>query len=192
MENNVNSYVGVLQEDGYVFTTHGLEELYMTHLMCVGASIPVVMPRTAHELYAGKRVQIDAFPRISRKRVNGKRGVFAYLSCLDIELTDSTYENRYVKIYGKVMSNMDLIEGDGRVTSMHFEMECEVPTGNGRTVTALAPCRAFDNVARKMKSLKKGDMITVTGYISGDRESLRVVVNYYIKDEMQQSDLVVG
>lgn len=192
MENNVNSYVGVLQEERYVFTTHGLEELYMTHLMCVGASIPVVMPRTAHELYAGKRVQIDAFPRISRKRVNGKRGVFAYLSCLDIELTDSTYENRYVKIYGKVMSNMDLIEGDGRVTSMHFEMECEVPTGNGRTVTALAPCRAFDNVARKMKSLKKGDMITVTGYISGDRESLRVVVNYYIKDEMQQSDLVVG
>lgn len=192
MENNVNSYVGVLQEDRYVFTTHGLEELYMTHLMCVGASIPVVMPRTAHELYAGKRVQIDAFPRISRKRVNGKRGVFAYLSCLDIELTDSTYENRYVKIYGKVMSNMDLIEGDGRVTSMHFEMECEVPTGNGRTVTALAPCRAFDNVARKMKSLKKGDMITVTGYISGDRESLRVVVNYYIKDEMQQSDSAVG
>lgn len=192
MENNVNSYVGVLQEDRYVFTTHGLEELYKTHLMCVGASIPVVMPRTAHELYAGKRVQIDAFPRISRKRVNGKRGVFAYLSCLDIELTDSTYENRYVKIYGKVMSNMDLIEGDGRVTSMHFEMECEVPTGNGRTVTALAPCRAFDNVARKMKSLKKGDMITVTGYISGDRESLRVVVNYYIKDEMQQSDLTVG
>lgn len=192
MENNVNSYVGVLQEDRYVFTTHGLEELYMTHLMCVGASIPVVMPRTAHELYAGKRVQIDAFPRISRKRVNGKRGVFAYLSCLDIELTDGTYENRYVKIYGKVMSNMDLIEGDGRVTSMHFEMECEVPTGNGRTVTALAPCRAFDNVARKMKSLKKGDMITVTGYISGDRESLRVVVNYYIKDEMQQSDSAVG
>lgn len=192
MENNVNSYVGVLQEDRYVFTTHGLEELYMTHLMCVGASIPVVMPRTAHELYAGKRVQIDAFPRISRKRVNGKRGVFAYLSCLDIELTDSTYENRYVKIYGKVMSNMDLIEGDGRVTSMHFEMECEVPTGNGRTVTALAPCRAFDNVARKMKSLKKGDMITVTGYISGDRESLRVVVNYYIKDETRQSDLAVG
>ena len=192
MENNVNSYVGVLQEDRYVFTTHGLEELYMTHLMCVGASIPVVMPRTAHELYAGKRVQIDAFPRISRKRVNGKRGVFAYLSCLDIELTDSTYENRYVKIYGKVMSNMDLIEGDGRVTSMHFEMECEVPTGNGRTVTALAPCRAFDNIARKMKSLKKGDMITVTGYISGDRESLRVVVNYYIKDETQQSDLAVG
>lgn len=35
-------------------------------------------------------------------------------------------------------------------------------------------------------------MITVTGYISGDRESLRVVVNYYIKDEAQQSDLAVG
>lgn len=139
MENNVNSYVGVLQEDRYVFTTHGLEELYMTHLMCVGASIPVVMPRTAHELYAGKRVQIDAFPRISRKRVNGKRGVFAYLSCLDIELTDSTYENRYVKIYGKVMSNMDLIEGDGRVTSMHFEMECEVPTGMVEQLQHLHP-----------------------------------------------------
>lgn len=183
MEINVNSYVGVLQEDRYVFTTHGLEELYMTHLLCVGSCIPVVMPRTAHELYAGKRVKIDAFPRISRKRVNGKRGVFAYLSCLDIELTDNTYENRYVKIYGKVMSHMDLIEGDDRVTSMHFELECTVPTGNGRTVTALAPCRAFDNVARKMQSLKKGDMITVTGYISGDRESLRVVVNYYIKDE---------
>lgn len=192
MENNVNSYVGVLQEDRYVFTTHGFEELYMTHLMCVGASIPVVMPKTAHELYAGKRVRIDAFPRICRKRINNKRGVFAYLSCLDIELTDSTYESRYVKIYGKVMSHMDLIEGDGRITSMHFELECEVPTGNGKTVTALAPCRAFDNVARKMKSLKKGDMITVTGYISGDRESLRVVVNYYIKDETQQSDLAVG
>lgn len=192
MEINVNSYVGVLQEDRYVFTTHGLEELYMTHLLCVGSCIPVVMPRTAHELYAGKRVKIDAFPRISRKRVNGKRGVFAYLSCLDIELTDNTYENRYVKIYGKVMSHMDLIEGDDRVTSMHFELECTVPTGNGRTVTALAPCRAFDNVARKMQSLKKGDMITVTGYISGDRESLRVVVNYYIKDEAQQSDFAVG
>ena len=192
MEINVNSYVGVLQEDRYVFTTHGLEELYMTHLLCVGSCIPVVMPRTAHELYAGKRVKIDAFPRISRKRVNGKRSVFAYLSCLDIELTDNTYENRYVKIYGKVMSHMDLIEGDDRVTSMHFELECTVPTGNGRTVTALAPCRAFDNVARKMQSLKKGDMITVTGYISGDRESLRVVVNYYIKDEAQQSDLAVG
>lgn len=87
---------------------------------------------------------------------------------------------------------MDLIEGDDRVTSMHFELECTVPTGNGRTVTALAPCRAFDNVARKMQSLKKGDMITVTGYISGDREFLRVVVNYYIKDEAQQSDLAVG
>lgn len=192
MEINVNSYVGVLQKDRYVFTTHGLEELYMTHLLCVGSCIPVVMPRTAHELYAGKRVKIDAFPRISRKRVNCKRGVFAYLSCLDIELTDHTYENRYVKIYGKVMSHMDLIEGDDRVTSMHFELECTVPTGNGRTVTALAPCRAFDNVARKMQSLKKGDMITVTGYISGDRESLRVVVNYYIKDEAQQSDLAVG
>lgn len=192
MEINVNSYVGVLQEDRYVFTTHGLEELYMTHLLCVGSCIPVVMPRTAHELYAGKRVKIDAFPRISRKRVNGKRCVFAYLSCLDIELTDNTYENRYVKIYGKVMSHMDLIEGDDRVTSMHFELECTVPIGNGRTVTALAPCRAFDNVARKMQSLKKGDMITVTGYISGDRESLRVVVNYYIKDEAQQSDLAVG
>lgn len=192
MEINVNSYVGVLQEDRYVFTTHGLEELYMTHLLCVGSCIPVVMPRTAHELYAGKRVKIDAFPRISRKRVNDKRGVFAYLSCLDIELTDNTYENRYVKIYGKVMSHMDLIEGDDRVTSMHFELECTVPTGNGRTVTALAPCRAFENVARKMQSLKKGDMITVTGYISGDRESLRVVVNYYIKGEAQQSDLAVG
>lgn len=76
MEINVNSYVGVLQEDRYVFTTHGLEELYMTHLLCVGSCIPVVMPRTAHELYAGKRVKIDAFPRISRKRVNDKRGVF--------------------------------------------------------------------------------------------------------------------
>lgn len=192
MEININSYVGVLQEDRYVFATHGLEELYMTHLLCVGSCIPVVMPRTAHELYVGKRVKIDAFPRISRKRVNGKRGVFAYLSCLDIELTDNTYENRYVKIYGKVMSHMDLIEGNDRVTSMHFELECTVPTGNGRTVTALAPCRAFDNVARKMQSLKKGDMITVTGYISGDRESLRVVVNYYIKDEAQQSDLAVG
>lgn len=34
MEKNINSYVGVLQEDKYVFTTHGLEELYMTHLVC--------------------------------------------------------------------------------------------------------------------------------------------------------------
>lgn len=173
---NKNIFIGVLGLDGKLFLQLGINEYYTASLLCGDARIPVLMPRTAYELYTGKRISMIAFPRITRKKVNEHKEVFAYLSCVDVEETDEPHDTRYVKIYGRVITHLNPKINSKR-NYVHFELEYWVDVG--KPIKVLVPCRAFGGTARKLQTLDKGSYLTVSGYISGDDSVLRIVVKHF-------------
>lgn len=174
MTDNFNTFSGVLQKDHQPFLENGSEVFYMTHLLSYGAYLPVVVSEHFFKAFAGKRVECKAFPRKTRRNIDGKRKVFSYLYCIHVKETECETDLRYVKIEGIVKELGDLDLTKDNYSIVKFELECHVSFD--KPVVVSVPCRAFDSVAREMLAIRTGDEVEVTGYISGGRRSLRVIV----------------
>lgn len=178
---NISRFVGELQTDKKCYMSDNKEDYYITHLFSYGASIPVAMSEHFFNMYKGKRVSILAFPRISRKRVDGERKIFSYLSCILVEETTDPVDLRYVEIEGKVVSTAGLRLSRNNLSQSDFELECCVKFD--KAVRFQVPCRAFEAVARELLTIQKGDILHVTGYVAGYNETLRVIVKKCRKEE---------
>lgn len=171
---NISKFVGVLQEDSKCYLTDNNENYYLTHLLSKGASVPVAMSEYFFETYKGRRVYCLGFPRVSRKKLNGERKIFSYLSCIHVEETEEPKDLRYVEIEGQVASNSGVRLSKHNLSVIDFELNCCVKFD--RVVKFQVPCRAFEETARKLLTLQRGDFIHVGGYIAGYDDNLRVIV----------------
>lgn len=182
MENNISTFVGILQDDWMEWRKNGSEMFYFVHIDIEGYVVPAVMSQFFFEKYRGCNIEVKAFPRETRIKFKGVRQVFSYLYCVHVEEVDpETPPCRDVEIKGVVSSRKSKVtlglENDSKI---HFEMEYTVDFD--RPVKVLVPCRAFGAVARALIGIEKGDRLSVVGKISGSGQTLRLVIKKFDKE----------
>lgn len=179
---NLNIFVGTLTDDKMPIFSRGDETFYLSHLDCRGVKLPVVVSQYYFEAYTGKRVECTAFMRTTRVVPEKKRSLFSYLYVVLIRpVGEDTDDDRRVEICGKIteLSDIDLTP-DNRV-KREIKLEYQVQFGNVCCETV--SCRCFDEVARITLSLEVGDLIKVSGYMTGGRRSLRLIVKELQKEK---------
>ena len=155
------------------------EEFYMTSLYCLGMELPIVASSYYIDKYKGEKVKCSIVPNTKKKKVQGKRRVFTYLWCVFMEPTDED-ESRAVEIKGKVVDVDELVLSDDCTTRVKFKLECRVKLDN--LPVARFPCVAYEHQARKLLTIKPGDLVSIRGYISGYGTHIRVVAQHAEKE----------
>lgn len=176
---NINRITGVLEATNTKAYVARGEQYYLAYLIRGEVTIPVIVSKYYSQTFDGKHVVCDGVICVASPEVKRDCKILSYFYCLLMNESSEEKDTGYVKIEGTIDKLWDIELTPSNSVVRKLKLECSVDLD--RPAKRSAPCRCFSVVARKSLELQVGDNIVVTGYVSGNRTALRVVVKNYEK-----------